>query len=372
MLSKLRRRAEEEKGFTLIELLVVILIIGILAAIAIPSFLGQRAKAQDSDAKAGVRTAQTAMETFCHRQRRKYTNGNLAKIETSSPRWPTPTASPSAPRPTPATRSRSTSKSTTARSSPSPATRDGTISRTCDQAARAPASPTAPGSPLGHSTIREAGLRARLAPLAAGIGTFADAGFRPGRAAPMTERMPLRERLSSRRRLHPDRDAGRGDDPRDRPGRDGAPGLDGRATRRCATAPAKVGYALSREVLESARAIPYSDLTAAQIVPKLQAQTRPRRPARRRATRQAPRHRLHGRRDGLLLRRPVGLLGAARRRRLLPRLPGDHQRRHPRLRDGLGRRLDRARRRDPGRLQAGRHHDQLDAGRDQPQDRPRR
>ena len=64
MINKLRARIQDEKGFTLIELLVVILIIGILAAIALPAFLNQRAKAQDSTAKSDVRTAQTAMETY--------------------------------------------------------------------------------------------------------------------------------------------------------------------------------------------------------------------------------------------------------------------------------------------------------------------
>jgi type IV pilus assembly protein PilA len=64
MLSKLRSRAEGEQGFTLVELLVVILIIGILAGIAIPAFLGQRQKAYDSQAKSNLRTAQTAEETY--------------------------------------------------------------------------------------------------------------------------------------------------------------------------------------------------------------------------------------------------------------------------------------------------------------------
>jgi type IV pilus assembly protein PilA len=53
-----------EAGFSLIELLVVILIIGILASIAIPSFLNQRRKGQDACAKSMARTMQTAMETY--------------------------------------------------------------------------------------------------------------------------------------------------------------------------------------------------------------------------------------------------------------------------------------------------------------------
>jgi type IV pilus assembly protein PilA len=78
MLNRLRQRSKDEGGFTLIELLVVILIIGILAAIAIPSFIGQRTKAQDAQAKVQARTLETAMETAATDNNGEYLEGGKA------------------------------------------------------------------------------------------------------------------------------------------------------------------------------------------------------------------------------------------------------------------------------------------------------
>ena len=86
MVSKLKTRlAREEKGFTLIELLVVIVILGILVAIAVPSYLSFRGNAQDAAAKSNVRSAIPAAESYYQTNNSTYTGLTLAGLSAQAP-----------------------------------------------------------------------------------------------------------------------------------------------------------------------------------------------------------------------------------------------------------------------------------------------
>lgn len=80
--SFIARRRDAEEGFTLIELMVVVLIIAILIAIAVPTFLGARTRAQDVSAKSDLRNALTTEKTsYTDNQQYTATAATLAAIE---------------------------------------------------------------------------------------------------------------------------------------------------------------------------------------------------------------------------------------------------------------------------------------------------
>ncbi len=85
MINRLRVRAQSESGFTLVELLVVMLILGLLAAIAIPAFINQRTKAQDAEAKSTAKTAQTALETYATDNNGSYAAADRTKLKNIEP-----------------------------------------------------------------------------------------------------------------------------------------------------------------------------------------------------------------------------------------------------------------------------------------------
>lgn len=89
-----RRKVEpNEHGYTLIEVLVVVLIVGLLAAIAIPAFFSQRDKGKDAGAKMTVRTAREAIETYSTDQNGSYVGATVARLKAIEPTLPdAPTA----------------------------------------------------------------------------------------------------------------------------------------------------------------------------------------------------------------------------------------------------------------------------------------
>lgn len=80
-----RLNGDKEAGFTLIELLVVMLILGILAAIALPAFFNQKDKANDAKAKEYAHSAQVAMETYATDHNGSYLNATTTELKAIEP-----------------------------------------------------------------------------------------------------------------------------------------------------------------------------------------------------------------------------------------------------------------------------------------------
>lgn len=99
MLRTLPARLQNERGFALAELLVAIIVIGILAAIALPAFLSQQLKGHDADAKSNARNAVSAVES-CFVERRQFSGcDTVADLEATGSKLAVPLTTPTAPEP---------------------------------------------------------------------------------------------------------------------------------------------------------------------------------------------------------------------------------------------------------------------------------
>jgi type IV pilus assembly protein PilA len=132
----LRAGKQDQSGFTLIELVIVILIVGLLAAVAIPTFLSQTGKANDAGAKAQARTAQTAAEALANENGGTYGAVSVSALQNVEPTLRDTTgATLTAATPDPGNAGyRVTSLATNGNTFTIHRLADGSVSRTCVQA----------------------------------------------------------------------------------------------------------------------------------------------------------------------------------------------------------------------------------------------